>query len=297
MAYKLKTTEDGTPLIVANGVGKKYGMLTVVKYLYSIKNGKSNLRHFVLCKCDCGIEKPIEFLALSHGKPFSCGCYSSKLKSERFSKHGMSGTKFYTTYRSILNRCYDKNNKKYSLYGGAGKVVCFGWRNKETGFVNFKNDMWPKTNKTIDRIKGEFHYSCGHCEECTKNGWLANCRWSDYETQNNNTTRNVFVEYKGRKVTITQLSRIVGVNDRMLHYRLSNGWSVHDAISIPSDSQSLKPNKNILVSVGGVLMSMAQAERKLGYTRGIISNRIKRGWSKGDAVSIQPRLGNKVKIK
>lgn len=53
----------------------------------------------------------------------------------------------------------------------------------------------------------------------------SNCRWSDSETQYNNTRRNVYVNYEGNKVTLAQLSRITGVKYsklRSIYYSTSN---------------------------------------------------------------------------
>ena len=42
-------------------------------------------------------------------------------------------------WHGMMNRCYNKNNKKYYMYGALGVTVSSEWHN----FINFKNDM-PK---------------------------------------------------------------------------------------------------------------------------------------------------------
>ena len=38
-------------------------------------------------------------------------------------KHGLSNHELYSTYFNMINRCYNKNNKKYKYYGGKGIEV------------------------------------------------------------------------------------------------------------------------------------------------------------------------------
>ncbi len=80
----------------------------------------------------------------------------------------------YSIYRGMLNRCSNKNNKKYPIYGGRGIKVCERWSGPY-GFHRFYEDMGvrPK-NKSIDRIDVNGNY----CPE--------NCRWADSWTQTDN---------------------------------------------------------------------------------------------------------------
>lgn len=52
-----------------NLIGKKFGMLTVIKFLY-----KKHSKQIFLCKCDCGKEKAIYSYNLKNGNTKSCGC-------------------------------------------------------------------------------------------------------------------------------------------------------------------------------------------------------------------------------
>ena len=50
----------------------------------------------------------------------------------------------------------------------------------------------------------------------------SNCRWADSETQNNNTKRNVFVEFNGLRKTIGQWAKQFGVNYSTMWYRVKH---------------------------------------------------------------------------
>ena len=138
----------------------------------------------------------------------------------------------------MKERCYSKKNKRYHNYGGRGIVMCDKWLNYE----NFKNDMYElyiehcrllgEKNTTIERIDVNRNY----CPE--------NCRWATWTEQGNNTTNNVFIEYKGNRLTISQWSRKLGMKRNTLSFRLfKSKWSVEKSFNTPVE---FPYNRNIL---------------------------------------------------
>ena len=77
------------------------------------------------------------------------------------------------------------------------------WHRSNKGFLNFYE--WAIKNGyddglTIDRIDRTSEY----CPE--------NCRWVDYKQQNRNLSRNVWIEYGGKKYVLTDACKIANVS-------------------------------------------------------------------------------------
>ena len=58
-------------------IGKRLGKLEVIGYAghkYDETLGGNKMRHYYMCKCDCGTIKPVERGPLKSGIVHSCGC-------------------------------------------------------------------------------------------------------------------------------------------------------------------------------------------------------------------------------
>lgn len=105
--------------------------------------------------------------------------------------------------------------------------MCNQWLG-ETGFVNFLD--WALKNGyseelTIDRIDNNGNY----CPE--------NCRWVTSLIQNNNSRHVKFIEYNGKRKSISEWARIIGISRDSLSKRLNTGWSIDKALSTPIDKR------------------------------------------------------------
>ena len=129
---------------------------------------------------------------------------------DRRVKHGKCHTREYKIWEGIKKRCYSPTCKIYSYYGGRGITMCEEWRND---FMSFYNDMGtrPSPKHSLDRIDNDK----GYCKD--------NCRWVTKEVQANNTRTNVFIEYKGKRQTLAQWSKELGIPMQTFHNRIKNG--------------------------------------------------------------------------
>ena len=182
-------------------------------------------------------------------------------------------------YWNMKKRCYDTKSAAYKNYGERGIVVCDEW-NKKGGYQSFKE--WAissgyKDNLSLDRIDVDGNY----CPE--------NCRWVDNFTQANNTRKNHYVIYNGKKTTISELSRISDIPIQTILSRLKNGNSVEMAIS----KKRLNKKNGSEIQLNGITHSYAEWSRITGIDKVTIRKRIvEYGWSIEDALSIKPHKRN-----
>jgi len=70
-------------------------------------------------------------------------------------------TETYNSWKSLRDRCTNKNHKQYKDYGGRGISVCERWKDS---FVNFVQDMGRRPEgKTIHRKDNDGNYEPRNC--------------------------------------------------------------------------------------------------------------------------------------
>lgn len=177
--------------------GKRFNRLTAIG---PVVHEKLSSKYWVF-HCLCGSTTNKVKTQVVYGKIKSCGCL--------FRKHSMSGTVEYRTWEGILARCKNKNDRGYKAYGGRGITVCKKW----STFLGFYEDMGARPSKdhSIDRIDNNAGYN------------KKNCRWATRVEQSNNRRNNKVIVFKGKKYTVAQLARTVGMRPRKLAERLRHG--------------------------------------------------------------------------
>lgn len=166
--------------VYALKAGDKFGKLTVIEPAGSDAYSKQ----MWLCSCECGSTCIKITSNLKKAKIASCGCYVKSI-------HGQSGSRLYSVWEAMHQRCYNENATYYEYYGGRGIRVSHEWME----FTNFANDMGEVPDGfVIDRIEPNGDYS------------KANCRWvtrseSSYNTrkQKNNTSGRTGVFFSKRE--------------------------------------------------------------------------------------------------
>lgn len=175
------------PRKVENIVGQKFGRLTVIENLNVNSHGSTLHR----CLCDCGNEKIVPKSYLKSGHTQSCGC----LQTERHTTHSKSQTRLYNIFCGMKKRCYNKASKFYPYYGGKGVTICDEWLNDFNCFFDWAMANGYDDELSIDRIDVDGNYE------------PLNCRWATRQEQSNNTTKNIYIVYKGTTQTLSQWSR------------------------------------------------------------------------------------------
>ena len=207
--------------------GCKFGKLQVLgKSQYKTKFGHPLWE----CKCDCGNHTLVLATKLINGHTKSCGCLKKERASELNLKHNMRHNSIYNTWTNMKSRCTNPNNNSYKYYGGRGITICEEWMDASE-FIKWAIESGYEDGLTIDRIDVNGNYE------------PSNCRWVTMCEQMNNMNSNRFLTYNGETKTVTEWSRIVGINQFTLFKRLDLGWSIEKALttSVQKHKRRLKP--------------------------------------------------------
>lgn len=135
-------------------------------------------------------------------------------------KHGHSTSiKISQTYKSwdaMRQRCNNKNNPKYNIYGGRGITVCEQWKQ----FINFLNDMGeaPKGYQ-IDRINNDKGY------------YKRNCRWRTPKQQARNRSNNRLITHDGKTQCLSEWAEETGINRETISSRIKRGLSIKESLT------------------------------------------------------------------
>lgn len=129
----------------------------------------------------------------------------------------------------MKNRCLNKNYKEYKYWGGKGITIYQPWIDS---FEDFLNYMGPKPSKkhSIDR----FPNKNGNYEP-------GNCRWATGKEQQNNRTNNRWLEYKDKKMTVTQWALFFGVTQPVISGHLKSGKTIEQLYIFYEKKHSILP--------------------------------------------------------
>jgi hypothetical protein len=162
-------------------VGQKFNRLTVLSLVK-----RADHKTYLVCRCDCGVERTFISCAVTKGRILSCGCLGREHISQAHTKHGHASkgvrSREYLSWSGMIARCYNPNVKGWLNWGGRGITVCGHWKDS---FSQFLADMGPKPEGlTLDRRDNNLGYLCPRC--LPPDG---NCHWVPWSEQLKNRRR------------------------------------------------------------------------------------------------------------
>lgn len=132
--------------------------------------------------------------------------------------HGLYHTDLHGVWASMKQRCDNPKCRGFRWYGAKGVRVCKDWQDFKP-FYEWAMSHGYRKGLTLDRQNVFRDYS------------PENCRWVDWETQQNNKTSNNILTLDGVSHTLTEWSKLTCIPRTTIHGRLRLGWSVEDALT------------------------------------------------------------------
>lgn len=186
-------------------VGERFGRLLVTHHA-----GSDGRNAIFKCLCDCGATSVLPGARLRFGNTTSCGCYRREIEVIAGVTHGLSRAPEYRIWWDMKRRCRDPRQIGFKNYGGRGITVCDRWND----FANFYQDMGPRPTPkhSIERKNNDRGYT------------PENCTWATHKEQANNTRRNRYVVFNGKRMTLTQAIALSGVKEATVKRRIRAKW-------------------------------------------------------------------------
>lgn len=135
-------------------------------------------------------------------------------------KHGLSKHPLMIVRNSIKQRCYNKNEAGYYLYGGRGISLCEEWRINFKSFYDWCMSNGWKKGLHIDRIDNNGNY----CPE--------NCRIITPSENAQNKRNSVKITYMGKTLSITKWAKELDIDKSTLRHRYNLGLPLPMVFSI-----------------------------------------------------------------
>lgn len=220
-AEKTEKREEGQGKIQRHPklAGQTFGRLLVMSEHGINNSGKRTW----LCQCSCGRKTIVPTGSLRSGNTSSCGCLIVETTIKRSTVHGHSRSRkrsgAYASWAWMKSRCLNPADTRWIYYGGRGVTICERWMK----FENFFADMGDRPHgMTLERKNNLLGYA------------KSNCVWASPTEQANNRRGNHIIEFLGKKQTMAQWSRELGISSRKLKDRLGKlRWTIQRALTTP----------------------------------------------------------------
>lgn len=189
--------------------GRRFARLLVLAF-----DGRDSMGNYLWrCRCDCGNTKVVATHALRSGNTVSCGCWGRTNRAVRQTTHGHSKggkTPEYRSWRHMIHRCENPDDRAWRHYGGRGIKVCEAWRGS---FERFLADVGPCPSPahSLDRIDPDGPY----CAD--------NVRWATDAEQARHRRNNVLVSWEGETLCAADFAAKLGIPRKRVYKQLGRG--------------------------------------------------------------------------
>lgn len=225
---------DATSAGMRDLTGKRFGRWLALSYA-------GNRRW--LCRCECGLEKPVDTSSLRQGR--SKGCIKCHAMTGTRRTHGEKRTRLYAIWSHMIGRCENPKNPAFDRYGGRGIGICAEWRKSFQAFRDWARANGYADMLTIDRINNDGNYE------------PSNCRWATYTQQSRNRRCMKPITYQGETLLIPELAERCGLPADVLKNRIRRyGWPIELAVSLPVGRRGVRLRAH-KANVDDVLKEMA----------------------------------------
>ena len=133
-----------------------------------------------------------------------------------------SKVRLFRIWRGMWARCKPTNgeyNYDRRRYGGRGIEVCEAWADYQV-FATWAHANGYADTLSIDRRDNDGNYG------------PENCWWADATAQARNTSRTVWVEHRGARVSLTVAAPELGIGYRQLYNRIRHkGMTLAEAVA------------------------------------------------------------------
>lgn len=145
----------------------------------------------------------------------------SSVRALAATKHGLSRTRQYRIWRGIKRRCTALNDRHVKWYANVGYDPA--WETFEGFWADMKDGY--ADHLTIDRINS----SKGYRKD--------NCRWVTMAEQSRNRKSNIFLDFGGERLCVTDFAKKYKVDRRLVYQRLESGVAIENLL-LPSRKKS-----------------------------------------------------------
>lgn len=203
------------------------------------------------CLCDCGNPKIAQGYLLTAKITKSCGCLQDENNAKlgnRSRTHGMSDTRLYGRWHTMIQRCTKPYASEYKHYGARGITVCQRWQS----FEHFFTDMGvPPPGTSLERRDNNGPYA------------PENCYWATTREQSLNRSDNHHLTYNNTTLTVTEWAEKLYIPIRTLQRRIILGWDDVRALTTPINHRLAKNSSDLTAAdVQIIRQQLRQGERK-----------------------------------